>query len=41
MKELRAWVGEGLLNTDDNALVEFEGPPISYAMPAAAPVAFL
>ena len=26
MKELRAWVGEGPLNTDDNALVEFEGP---------------
>jgi spermidine synthase len=26
MKELKAWVGEGPLNTDDNALVEFEGP---------------
>ena len=26
MKELRAWVGDGPLNTDDNALVEFEGP---------------
>ncbi len=26
MTELRAWVGEGPLNTDDNALVEFEGP---------------
>jgi hypothetical protein len=25
-EELRGWVGEGPINTDDNALIEFEGP---------------